>query len=389
MIGFKPIDEFTFDDYAHLIEKRTADGEPVEPDIQEQYDNLLSELKAKEDQDYQACRSIESYERFIRKYTYIKATSKYQPQHLEKVTHELNERMFDNRKKIAKYTAIALAILAVICLIGYRPISKLEVSDTTIKLSKYTTRLSVKLNTSAPNVHTALVTVSWLNVSLDGDSLILKATRNAEDLRKTRFVIKAFPTLFGAQLSFLGETLYIDVEQESGYATYLSLTPEKITIPPSGGYKNIHVETDGLEWSIERPYQTFGYHTDSANIEVYAPVNETTRTITEYLTVTSGSVSKDIIIEQRPFEYFPDGTTFYYDDPEVKKTATYYSDGRCYEHGLIYVDDFWTKGQAKGKYYIDNGILYVTWEDCSTDSCELGANYYRDDYHVYYRSDDH
>lgn len=89
MYGFKSIDEFTFNDCIKSIELYKKKGLPVDTEIQERYDYLLSIYKKQEKHDFSALKTIEDLERFIKKYTEFMTVTKYESLYLTEVKKNL------------------------------------------------------------------------------------------------------------------------------------------------------------------------------------------------------------------------------------------------------------------------------------------------------------
>lgn len=81
--------------------------------------------------------------------------------------------------------------------------------------------------------------------------------------------------------------------------------------------------------------------------------------------------------------YFTRTTTFVNKESDSNQTVTYYPNGKCYCVGYILDDGDWVKGTADGRYYIQNNVIYVTWEECLDESYKLNGNQYMNGNSVY------
>lgn len=97
MIGFKPIEDFTFDDCVKSIDRYKAEGTSADEELLLRYNSLLEPLKAEEKRDYFSAnpdggsdvKKIEALECFIKKYSHLEGATKYKPQYLAKAKQEL------------------------------------------------------------------------------------------------------------------------------------------------------------------------------------------------------------------------------------------------------------------------------------------------------------
>jgi hypothetical protein len=90
MIGFKTIDDYTFDEcIAFLNEHETTDPSWIE--VNSRYQHLLTNLQKNDDSAFSACASSEDYKNYIAKFSSINGASKYQPRHIEEASAFLDE----------------------------------------------------------------------------------------------------------------------------------------------------------------------------------------------------------------------------------------------------------------------------------------------------------
>ena len=81
--------------------------------------------------------------------------------------------------------------------------------------------------------------------------------------------------------------------------------------------------------------------------------------------------------------YFKKETYFYGENNANRLGATYYPNGKCNLSGYILVDECWIRATSEGRYYINNGVIYVTWDEWINESYKLGNNQYSRDGVIY------
>lgn len=302
MIDFKPIEDFTFDDCVRSIERHRAEGTSPDDELLARYNSLLESLKAEEKRDYPSVKTIDRLERYIRKYSNLTTATKYKPVFLTKAKQELADikRSAKTKKRIKafSYIALVIGILVGIFFIGYKRVSYFYVSNSSVTISKGAAMDSIILHTNAPYVDIDEY-ISWLEVSQNGSSIIIKADRNTDDKRSDSFSIHAYPTFFGERISFMEKSLNVYVEQQDGHATYLNVGSENLSLYPEGGSKNIYITTDGYEWDFDDPSSSWlSVSKENSHIEISASENPETYNRTASFRVYSDNIEKYIYVSQ-------------------------------------------------------------------------------------------
>ena len=361
MVDFKPIEDFTFDDCVKSLDRHRAEGTTVDDELLCRYNSLLNDLKTEEKRDYPSVKTIEGLERYIKKYSNLKTASRYKPQYLNKAKEEL--AVLKQRykiKKIIKFISciiFALGILIGIFYVGYKPISYFYVSESSITLSKGASVDTIELSTNAPDIYIS-ENISWLEVSEDGSSIIVKTFRNTESSRNGDFHIRAYPTFFGERIDFMRETLTIHVEQEDGYASYIDINKDDIHFDPEGGEEYVIVQTDGNQWDVESPSEGWLSVTKDgsrAEIKAYENTNKSSRsssirifsdTQEKYVDVYQDVYAQDAGISEISMN---DGTG----NIDMKLRVDYYTQGYSYEDMYVVI-----------KIYSDknNNVWYRNYE---------------------------
>ncbi len=205
------------------------------------------------------------------------------------------------RIKIAACIILVLGVFAGIFFIGYKPISYFYVSDSSVKISKGAGSDTINLRTNAPDIYIDEY-ISWLDVSKDGSSIIIKADRNTEDLRNGDFTIRAYPTFFGERIGFMEKAITVHVEQQDGHATYLNVGSESVNLSPEGGSRNIYVTTDGYDWDVDNSSSSWlSVSKEYSHIEISASENPETYNRTASFRVYTDNLEKYINVSQ---DYF-------------------------------------------------------------------------------------
>ena len=82
MIGFKTIDDFTFDECLSFLEKHPRTDEEY-ADVQKRHAALLRELQDRDDQAFHACKRGKDYEKYISTFSDLKGATRYTAKHIE------------------------------------------------------------------------------------------------------------------------------------------------------------------------------------------------------------------------------------------------------------------------------------------------------------------
>ncbi len=262
MVDFKPIDEFTFDDCVNSIERHESEGSPVDAELQTRYEDLLNSLKHQEKRDFSSSNTVESLEKYLKKYTSLNGAKNYRPIYIQHAKNKILEhkriRRRKQRNKRISIIAGIVAVIALIIFIGYRPVSYLSVSKSSIKFSKESGYGAVKIGTDAPYYDLFdSESYSWIITSTNEDSIEIRVTRNDGDARNGTIVVTAYPTFYGVIIDFLKKQRRIQVEQEDGHTSYLNINRDDISFSPEGDTERVYVSTGGIDWDMYMPSESW------------------------------------------------------------------------------------------------------------------------------------
>lgn len=74
--------------------------------------------------------------------------------------------------------------------------------------------------------------------------------------------------------------------------------------------------------------------------------------------------------------FFATETVFYAQNSEAEQTVTYKPNGRCELIGYVLSDGYWIRGTSDGVYYMENGMINVTWDEWLHEKYRLNGNQY-------------
>lgn len=302
MVDFKPIDEFTFDDCVKSLGRCKSESVSPNEELLHRYNELLRDLKAKEKRDYPSVKTIDGLERYIKKYSNLKGATKYHPEHFDTAQKELKilkrKQIIKKRFKVLFSVILLIGIIGSIVYVGYKPVSYFYISESTIKFSKSAESKAIRLSTNAPDIYIDEY-VDWFDASQEGDSIVVTAGRNNDDLRKSEFYVKAYPTFFGERLGFLEESIRINVEQQDGHASYINVNQGNLYFDADGGNESLYVTTDGIEWDIDTPEEGWlSVSRDGSNVEIKVYKNTTTSDRTASFRVYADNQEKYVYVNQ-------------------------------------------------------------------------------------------
>lgn len=253
MIDFKPIEEFTFDDCVNSIERHKNEGMPIDVELQTRYEHLLSSLNNKEKLDYSSCKTIQSLEKYIKKYTSLSGAMNYRPQYIQQAKDEILRLTIIRKKKqqLKKISIIALIIvfIGIIIFFGYRP-----VKDISIYTNMSFNAISASKNLELPNDNDDYwmlesTTCDWISVKKNGNIINISVSQNNGDSRYCYIEIYSYNHLFGIPLNKV--TKKVNVTQLSGRASFLNISKNSIYIDKLGTSStlnyNFTISTDGVE----------------------------------------------------------------------------------------------------------------------------------------------
>lgn len=255
--GFKPIEEFTFDDCFVRIAQNKVDGMESDTELLERYTELLSSLQQKDDAMFRKATDKAALEKYVASHPLDKTAMKYQPRHISEAQKKITVIEDNNRRKKRKAIAITASVIGVIailvCWLNYSPVKYINV-DEAVSISKYGDSIHISVQTNAPSNLIRMDVESgyeWLHVSGTYGSYNLVAKPNPTSSRYAKIKISAPNRLFGENISWDHKT--IQISQSSGEPSYI--TPEKgyLSFDKYGkpiGKSNLIITTDGVLESV-------------------------------------------------------------------------------------------------------------------------------------------
>lgn len=255
--GFKPIEEFTFDECFAHIEQNRVDNVESDEQLLERYTILLSQLQLKDDAMFRKATDKSALEKYIAAYPLDKTAKKYQLRHVtdaKKIIIKIDE---DSNKRKKKTTTITLSIIGIIalivCWINYSPVKYINV-DESISITKHGDSIRITAHTNVPSYLIKIDVESgnnWLQVSGENGNYDLVTKPNPSGSRYATIKISAPNRLFGSNISWDSKT--ISICQESGEPTYINPVRNSISFDrfgkPSDKSKLI-ISTDGVLESV-------------------------------------------------------------------------------------------------------------------------------------------
>lgn len=255
--GFKPIEEFTFDDCFVRIGQNRVDGVDSDSELLERYSELLSILQQKDDASFKRATNKAALEQYISSHPLDKTAKRYQLRHIQdakKKIAAIDEMSKRKKRKTITITLSAIGVIAIlVCWFNYSPVKYINV-DETVSISKYGDRIRVSAQTNVPSYLIRMDLESgsdWLKVSGDNGSYSLVAKPNPSSSRYATIKISVPNRLFGGNISWNSKT--IRITQTSGEPSYI--TPERsyMSYDKFGkptGKSNLIITTDGVLESV-------------------------------------------------------------------------------------------------------------------------------------------
>lgn len=254
--GFKPIEEFTFDDCVFRIEQNRIDGVESDTELLERYTALLSQLQQKDDAMYRKATDKNSLEKYIASYPLDSNAKKYQLRHIaeakKKISQIIEIEIRKRRKKRIVTLSLIAAIALVVCWINYRPVEYINVGEYPA-ISKYGDSIHITSQTNVPPrlIKMEVESGDWLKVSGEGGNYTVVAEPNPTGPRYASMKISAPNRFFGGNISWDSET--INITQESGEPTYINPERNSISFDKYGkptDKANLVISTDGVLESV-------------------------------------------------------------------------------------------------------------------------------------------
>ncbi len=255
--GFKPIEEFTFDDCFLRIEKNRVDGVESDEKLLERYSVLLSQLQQKDEAMFRKATGKSALEKYIAAYPLDTTAKKYQLRYIAEAKRKIAKIDEDSKKKNKKVTVITLAIIVIVallvCWINYSPVKYINVEES-LYIPKYGDSIRLAVQTNVPSYLIKMEVESgsdWLQVSGGNGNYVLVANPNPFGLRYASIKISAPNILFGEDIYWDSKT--ISITQESGEPTYINSDRNSISFDKFGrpsDRSELIISTDGVLESV-------------------------------------------------------------------------------------------------------------------------------------------
>lgn len=255
--GFKPIEEFTFDECFAHIEQNKVDNVESDEQLLERYTILLSQLQQKDDLMFRKATDRSALEKYIVAYPLDITAKKYQLRHITEAKKRIAKIDEDSKKKKKKAIITTLSIIGVVallvCWINYSPVKYINV-DESISITKYGDNIRITAQTNVPSYLIKMNVESgsdWLQVSGEDGTYDLEAKANPKGSRYAKIIISAPNRLFGNNIGWESKT--ISISQESGEPTYINPERNSISFDKFGNSSDkskLIISTDGVLESV-------------------------------------------------------------------------------------------------------------------------------------------
>ena len=278
MKGFKSIEELSLKSCYYFLLSEENKKHPLYSAIVERYQEMLQDLEKQDSSDYAACKNIENYNAYIKKFSDNSIAPYYKAKHINEAKNAIEGLFWDahkgsiggckeylSRYPKGKYVNIAnsrigsskktkwlvlgivLILLVITFFIGYKPVNSLSVSESSLSFGKWGGTENVHIST---NVSSNAVDVRCSGAGFDteedyGSDLKVTAGANEGDSRTGTVKVTAYATLYGMRIGE-GKSITTNLSQESGLATKLSLSTSVINATKWGGECQVTVSSDGV-----------------------------------------------------------------------------------------------------------------------------------------------
>ena len=217
-----------------------------------------------------------------------------------KFTHEAKVSLA-NKKRTRKIRNIILLVLLLIAAsifayCNYVPVSYVNVDDNA-ELNNLGSEISLGISTDAiSSTISATSSEDWVDCRVSGKTLYISANANPEEEKSATITITAHSSFFGSKLSDrMLET--ITVSQETGYASYLSVSNNDVYLTADAGSESLTINTDGVFFVSTEPDSWVTASIDGNVLKL--DYTENSGTVHDsYLVVSSGNINKRINITQ-------------------------------------------------------------------------------------------
>ena len=329
MKGFKSIEELSLKECYEFLISEEYKKHPLYPAISERYEEMLWNLEKQDNSDYAACKTIENYEAYIKKFSSSSIAPYYKAKHIDETKNAIEELFWNfhkrsvggckeylNRYPQGKYASIAysriesskktkwlvlgivLIVLIITFFVGYKPVNSLAVSETSLSFDKWGGTESVHIST---NVSTNAVEVRCSGSGFDteednGFDFKVSAGANEGDSRTGTVKVIAYATLYGMRIGDETEKT-IKMMQESGLANFLEVG-HNIELNKWGESVTFHVNTDGVKVTAESPDEWIHIKKAKGNNYIITADKNPADTKVGSIIVSSGMRSKRVVVYQ-------------------------------------------------------------------------------------------
>lgn len=330
MKGFKSVEELSLKSCYNFLSSEENREHTLYPAIAERYQEMLQDLEKQDASDYAACKTIDNYNAYIKKFSDNSIAPYYKAKHIFEANNAIEDLFWNTHKKSVggckeylsrypkgKYANIAnnrigsskktkwlvlgivLIVLVITFFIGYKPVNSLSVSESSLSFGKWGGPESVSVST---NVSSNAVDMHCLGsgFSIDGGyghEFKVSAEPNEGDIRTGNVKVTAYATLYGMRIGS-GESASIILSQESGLASYLHVSQTSISVAKQGASYQITVNTDGvkLEASSKEEWINISKESDGRyNITVQKNAGDSRQGAIEF---ASGSLRREVSVSQ-------------------------------------------------------------------------------------------
>lgn len=270
----------------HGLWKNEASSKIKQINAQKEEDKLFSSCKG----------TANGLKKYIRLYP--------QGKYVEEARKMLKDKERSSRMRIIVCSLLAFMVLFFICYLNYNSSSYIKTNESLTFTSRGgEKKCDISTDAIEGNI-SVYCSDSWLNAEVNNGKLVVKADPNHGDNHTSLITLHAFTTLFGLHL--WGEEFVVRVNQESGLASYLSVSKHDCTFDKYGNDEyRIKVSTDGLNLEIkpDADWVKIEKSTDddgkvvTTNLIVKSSINDTDSRKAN-INITSDAYSETIAVSQ-------------------------------------------------------------------------------------------
>lgn len=336
MKGFKSIEELSLKSCYNFLSSEKNREHTLYPAIAERYQEMLQDLEKQDASDYAACKTMDNYNAYIKKFSDNSIAPYYKAKHIYEAKNAIEDLFWNTHKKSVggckeylsrypkgKYAIIAnnrigsskktkwlvlgivLIVLVITFFIGYKPVNSLSVSESSLSFGKWGGQESVRVSTNVPS-NAVDVHCSGLGFSVHNDpnrvlecsDFIVSVEPNEGDTRTGKVRVTAYATLYGMRIGS-GESVSTSLSQESGLARKLDVSIRSVNAGKWGGDCQFTVKTDGVKnvnaISQEDWIKVLKGEGDNYVISVEKNPNDSRHGI---VIIESGNLQKEITVNQ-------------------------------------------------------------------------------------------